>query len=72
MHLNFAKYIGGMLSYMPSPAFGGRYALDITNAQCSSDLVLNILWTQDSERDNKLGMPTHLLYHVTVIKVGLQ
>ena len=27
MRLNFAKYIGGMRSYMPSPAFGSRYAL---------------------------------------------
>ena len=30
MRLNFARYIGGMRSYMPSPAFGGRYALDRT------------------------------------------
>ena len=27
MRLNFAKYIGSMHSYMPSPAFGSRYAL---------------------------------------------
>ena len=36
MHLNFAKYIGGMRSYMPSPAFGGRYALDIAHIKENS------------------------------------
>ena len=34
MRLHFANYIGGMRSYMPSPAFGGQYALDTIYATC--------------------------------------